>query len=519
MPDPTNRYRTLFICLALTVVILIAYWQVHSHSFIDFDDPLYVTENPNVRAGLTWQGMKWAFAASHAYNWHPLTWMSHMLDCQLFGLDPAGHHLTNVLLHIANSVLLLLVLTVATGRFWQGAFVAGLFALHPLHVESVAWVSERKDVLSTFFWLLTMWFYIRYARRPRPGAYLPVMLVFALGLMAKQMLVTLPFVLLLMDYWPLQRFPVPPKSRQRQQNGFRSASFGHCCLEKIPLLCLSLIASIIVYLIQNKVALVKSAAVIPLGYRLGNALVAYAEYIFKMFYPVRLGVLYPHPERNLPLWQVLIAACVLLCVSAGVVRLARTRRWLLVGWLWYLGTLVPVIGLVQVGLQAMADRYTYVPLIGLFIIVAWGAAELLSRWKHARIAAMAGSLAVLSVLTVLTYLQVRYWQNSITLYEHTVAVTRNNDVMHYNLGQLLLQGGKIEPAIEHFRQAVIIRPDQPTVHQNLGVLLMRQGKNDEAIEQFRQVLKYRPDDKAAQQQLRILLSEQQKAQPSNSGPT
>jgi protein O-mannosyl-transferase len=515
MSKPANKCWTLLVCFLLAVAIVAAYGQVRSHSFIDFDDPLYVTRNPSVQSGLTWQGIKWAFTTNQAYNWHPLTWMSHMLDCELFGLNPAGHHATSVLLHAINSVLLLLVLAAATDCFWASAFVAGLFALHPLHVESVAWASERKDVLSTLFWLLTMAFYVRYARRPRFATYVPVALAMALGLMAKQMLVTLPLALLLMDYWPLQRFPVGDK-KHRQQGRFAGASFGDCCLEKIPLLGLSLAGSLVVYLVQDQAALVRAS--IPLGYRLGNALVAYAEYILKMCYPLGLGILYPHPERHLPLWQALVATCVLMCLSVAVIRLARSRRWLLVGWLWYLGTLIPVIGLIQVGLQAMADRYTYIPLIGPFIVIAWGSAELLSNRKHARAMAVAGSSIVLLVLAALTYRQVGYWQNSITLFEHTVAVTRNNDLLHYNLGQLLADEGKIEPAIEHFRQAVLIKPDQPTIHGKLGVLLMKQGRNNEAIEEFRQTLRYRRDDKDAQKQLSILLSRQKGSQPPANGP-
>jgi hypothetical protein len=515
MPDYKNKSRMLFISLALVLVTVITYWQIYRCGFIDFDDPLYVTENKIVQDGLTWQGIKWAFTTSHAYNWHPLTWLSHMLDCQLFGLNPAGHHLTNVLLHIANTILLFIVLATATGQFWQAAFVAGLFALHPLHVESVAWISERKDVLSTFFWLLTIGFYIRYAHKPRLIAYLPVIFAFALGLMAKQMLVTLPFVLLLMDYWPLQRFPEYRQSRRQRQKQLSYAPLFHCCMEKTPLLCLSIRASIIVYRIQDKVALVKSASSIPLSYRIGNALASYAEYILKMLYPIHLGILYPHPERNLPIGQVIIAACILLSLSVIIIYLSHTRRWLLVGWLWYLGTLVPVIGIAQVGLQAMADRYTYIPLVGIFIIVVYGAAELLSKLKCAKIAAIAGSAIVLSALSLCTHSQLRYWQNSIMLYEHTVAVTKNNDIMHYNLGRLLLDDGKIEQAIEHFRQSVTIKPDQPKIHKNLGILLMQQGRNNEAIEEFRRVLKYQPDDKTAQQQLQILLSEREKTPASN----
>ena len=430
-----------------------------------------------------------------------------MLDCRLFGLNPAGHHFTNLLFHIANTLLLFLVLARMTAALWPSAFVAALFALHPLHVESVAWVSERKDVLSTFFWLLTMWFYVRYTERPRFAAYLPVMLALALGLMAKQMLVTLPFVLLLLDYWPLGRFPQVPRKSRRRKGASPATSFSHCFVEKIPLLILSAVASLIVLLVQSRVALVKSASLIPIRYRLANALVTYAKYMSKMFWPARLGILYPHPGANLPLWQILLAACVLLCLSVAAVKARRSHRWLIVGWLWYLGTLVPVIGLVQVGHQAMADRYTYVPLIGLFVITAWTAAELLAKQKYRSVILAAGAATTLSALAVLTGLQLRHWQNSVTLFKHTVAVTANNDILHYNLGALFAQAGNIDEAIKHWTEALRIEPAQPTIHKNLAILLTQQGKTDLAIEHYRLALKYKPNDPAAQQGLRMLLAE------------
>jgi len=519
MDDQTKRYRLLAVCVSLAITTLVVYWQVRSHDFIDFDDDHYVTKNEDVQAGLTWQGVKWAFAATHAWNWHPLTWLSHMLDCELYGLNPAGHHLTSVMFHIANTLLLFLVFRHMTGHFWRSTFIAGLFALHPLHVESVAWVSERKDVLSSLFWLLTMWFYIRYAERLRFAAYLPVVVSLGLGLMAKQMLVTLPFILLLLDYWPLQRFPRPSQKKRERKARFAPASLAQCFMEKVPLLVLSAIGSLIIYLIQDKVALVKSATLIPTHYRLGNALVSYARYTVKMFYPLNLGILYPHPERNLRLWHVLVAVCLLLTITAVAIRLRRSRRWLFVGWFWYLGTLVPVIGLVQVGLQAMADRYTYVPLIGLSVVVTYGAAEILEKQKFRNVALATAAAIVLSALSTLTFLQLRHWKNSITLYEHTVAVTKDNDVLHYNLGQLFLAQDRTDDAIEHFREAVRIRPEQHTIHNNLGILLTRQGKIDLAIYHFQQVLKYRPDDAAVQQALRDLLARRNKSPTRKTGET
>ncbi len=513
----SNKYYVPLVCIALAFINLAVYVQVLSHDFIDFDDDLYVTKNTNVQSGLTLKGIEWAFTTNQAYNWHPLTWISHMLDCQFYGLNSAGHHFTNVIFHIANTLLLFLVFKRMTGNLWQSAFVAALFALHPLHVESVAWVSERKDVLSTFFLLLTIWFYIRYTHYRRRADYLLVMLALSLGLMAKQMLVTLPFVLLLLDYWPLQRFTWPLKQKNNKDTS-TTTSLSRCFVEKLPLLALSFIASLIVLYVQSKATLVRSTVQIPIAFRITNAILAYTKYIIEMFLPVHLGILYPYPETNLPPWQVLTAGLLLLCITVIALRLSRNRRWLIVGWLWYLGTLVPVIGLVQVGLQAMADRYTYVPSIGIFIIVAWGAAELIAKLKYKKIIFAAGAGTVLLVLSVLAGLQLSHWKNSITLFEHTAAVTANNDIMHYNLGCLLLQQGKTDEAIKHWLQAVRIRPSQPTIHYNLAVLFAQQGKIEQAIQHYYEVLKYRPNDTDAYNNLKTLLTVKEKSAAEDKTP-
>jgi tetratricopeptide (TPR) repeat protein len=494
------KYIPLLICLAIVLATVAVYHPVRNNDFIDFDDPQYVVENKNIQNGLTPEAIKWAFTTTHAYNWHPVTWLSHLLDCRLFGLNPAGHHLTSVVFHMANALLLFAVLRRMTGATWRSAFVAALFALHPLHVESVAWVSERKDVLSTFFWLLTMWFYVGYTRQPKPVAYLLVVAAFALGLMAKQMLVTLPLVLLLLDYWPLGRFAGWQKNSQVEN------TFGRCFAEKLPLLALSAAASIIVLYVQSKAALVRSVHQIPIGFRFANALLAYVRYIGKMFWPVNLGILYPYPLTEPPLWRFAAAGLLLLGVTAAVFRFSRNRRWLVVGWLWYLGTLVPVIGMVQVGLQAMADRYSYVPLIGLFIIIAWAAPELTERLRYREIVLTVSAVAVLAVLSVLACRQVSFWKDSITLFAHTVAVTKGNDIMHYNLGRLLLDRGDTEGAIYHWAEAVRIKPDQPTIHKNLAVLFIRQGDTDRAIYHYRQALIYRPDDAFTRDELQKLLN-------------
>ena len=503
MGQPPDRYLPALICLGLVLATAAVYWHVQNNNFIDFDDPLYVTENRNIQAGLTSDAIKWAFTTSHAYNWHPVTWLSHILDFRLFGLNPRGHHLTNLIFHVANTLLLFLVLRLMTNTLWRSAFVAALFALHPLHVESVAWVSERKDVLSTFFWLLTIWFYIRYTRIPKFNTYFPVMAVFAVGLMAKQMLVTLPFVLLLLDYWPLDRFVLPQKERKNKISSTKK-TFYYCLLEKLPLLVLSFSACLIVLYVQSKAALVRSQ--IPVINRLGNVIMAYIEYILKMFYPVHLGILYPYPLTGPVLWKVAAGGGLLLCITIAVLRFSKNRRWLVVGWFWFVGTLVPVIGIVQVGLQAIADRYTYVPLIGLFIILAWATPELTEKLRYQKAILAVSALVILSSLSVLTYKQVFRWKDSITLFEYTAAVTEDNDIMHYSLGRLLLARGDVEQTIFHWTEALRIKPDQPTIHKQLAVLFTQRGDIDGAIDHYREVLKYRPDDAFSRNNLQKLLA-------------
>ena len=510
MDKTHNKRWTVCICLALALSTAGVYWQVHDHGFIDFDDDLYVTQNPTVQKGLTWEGVKWAFTTNQAWNWHPLVWLTHMLDCELFGLDAGGHHLANVFYHIVNSVLLFLVFKRMTGNLWCSAFVAGLFALHPLHVESVAWASERKDTLSTLFWLLTMWFYIRYTERPRAASYVPVAISLGLGLMAKQMLVTLPLVLLLLDYWPLRRFDLErrseePRKRRARTSRRETPAFYRCFAEKLPLLALSAIASLMIYIVQLNATLVKTSAEIPLAYRLGNIPVAYAKYMGKMFVPTHLGILYPHPERNLQLWEVLAAGLLVVVICVVVIRFGRKYRWLMVGWFWYLGTLVPVIGLIQVGLQQMPDRYTYVPLIGLFIILSWGPAELLGKLRFAKPALAVGGIAVISICSMMTWRQLSYWKDHVALYKHTVAVTKNNDILYYSLGFVLQREGRIDEAIYHWTQAVTIKPDQPTIHKQLAILLTREGKLDLAIEHYRHSLKYKPYDVEVRKNMNTLL--------------
>jgi tetratricopeptide (TPR) repeat protein len=502
-----NRYSAAFVYVVLLLVTFTVYWPVRNHDFVIFDDEIYVSQNPHVQAGLTATDVRWVFTHRYASFWHPLTMLSHMLDCELFGLNPAGHHLTNLVLHAANTLLLFLVLKSMTGAFWQSVFVAAAFALHPLHVESVAWVSERKDVLSTLLWLLTMAAYVRYVRNSDAKWYVVTLLLFASGLMAKPMLVTLPFILLLLDYWPLNRLT------------------RYTIFEKLPFFILSAISSVIAFLAQKSED--SLSLTLPLGIRIANALVSYLSYIEKMIWPAGLAVFYPHPGKNLAIKQAVVAFALLLSITIWIVSLARLRRYLLVGWLWYLGTLVPVIGLVQVGSFAMADRYSYIPLTGLFIIIAWGVSELVSKWRYQKIVIGISMLAVLSAMAVCTRLQLRYWRDSTVLCERAIAATGdnfvayyglgitlckqnkldegmrylaeslrirpNNYIPHYNIGLALTRQGRLDEAVSHYQQALQIKPDAHEVHNNLGVILIMRGRFDEAVAHFRQALQVKPD--------------------------
>jgi tetratricopeptide (TPR) repeat protein len=514
--------QVLFICLLLALVTVGVYWPVAKQGFINFDDPDYVSSNPRVQAGLTMESIRWAFTSSFSSNWHPLTWLSHMLDCQLYGLRPAGHHITNLLFHIANSLLLFGLLRRLTGVIWPSAFAAALFALHPLHVESVAWVSERKDVLSAFFFILTVWAYARYAevqslkskvqsrgeevQGPKSNVqsqgtrntqhatrfYLLSLFFFALGLMSKPMLVTLPFVLLLLDYWPLGRFPLssvnaPPSTPARPSTLLRLVG------EKIPFFVLAALSCVVTFLVQQASGAMPALAKSPLDLRLANALVAYARYLGKTFWPSKLAVFYPYSALNLDSWQVVVAAVLLLTVTVTVVLMGRRRPYLPVGWLWFLGMLVPVIGLVQVGKQSWADRYTYLPHIGLFLIIAWGASALIARWKWPRLIPAVAAGLVLAACGLATSQQLSYWRNTKTLFQHAVAVTSGNFVAYTVVGNALIEEGKLPEAIEECRKALEISPEYPEAHNTLGNILAKQEKYDEAIADYRAAVRADPN--------------------------
>jgi len=510
----TQNKQILLIYFFLTVTTWISFQQVGSNGFVNLDDPEYITENGHIQNGITIEGLRWAFTTGHAANWHPLTWISHMLDIQFFGLNPSGHHLMNLLFHVANVLLLFFVLNRMTGALWQSAFVAALFALHPLHVESVAWIAERKDVLSTFFWMLTLVAYGYYAGNPRLRNYLPLVVFFALGLMAKPMLVTLPFVLLLLDYWPLGRFEqeqpavasqtvkgslvstgrkkgkagkhapkIAAEVQELPNRKFQWASVRPLVLEKIPLFGLTALACAATYLAQRKAGAIITTESYAPGMRIANGLVSYFIYVIKTILPDNLAVFYPHPGLR-PLGQVLGAVLFLIAVTFGVIRAARRFPYLPVGWLWFAGMLVPVIGLVQVGAQAMADRYMYIPSIGLFIMAAWGIPETCKKRRYGKEALAVCSTLCLLWFFILTRTQVGYWRDSIALFDHTLNVTRNNFYIRNNRGHSLAMLGNQAEAIEDFDRAIEINPDYAEAYNNRGIVYNAMGKHTRAVEDF-----------------------------------
>ena len=490
----THKTHLLVISLLLAIGTFAAFRPVTGCRFVNYDDPRYL-DVPQVHAGLTISGIKWAFTTTHASNWHPLTWISLMLDRSIYGSHPSGYHVTSLLFHIASAILLFLLLARITGSVWRSGFVAALFAIHPLHVESVAWVAERKDVLSTVLMMLALWAYVLYTEKPTMTRRISAVSAFALGLMAKPMLVTLPFVLVLLDYWPLGRF----KARKKNQPwvGFRLIS------EKLPFFILSGISCVITYVAQHRGGTTASLEQIPTYVRFENSLLSYVGYMWKTVWPAKLAFFYPYSTHVPALWKVFGALIILACISALAIRKAKSHPYLAVGWLWFLGTLVPVIGLVQVGNQAMPDRYTYVPLIGLFIMIAWGVAD------HVRLptSALPALAAVIFIgLGMLTYRQAGVWHDSASLSRHAIAVTRGNYEAYCMLGVVLTDQGKPLEAIEQFAEAIKIKRDSPIIHTGMANALAHLEKYSAAAAEYRKAIRLQPDYPLAHYNLGMMLA-------------
>jgi tetratricopeptide (TPR) repeat protein len=491
---------------ALAVATLAVYGQVISHQFINLDDDLYIRDNPMVIGGLTLKGIAWAFTTSYDTNWHPLTWLSHMVDSQIFGLNAGGHLLVNALIHVSNTLLLFLFLKRLTGASWRSAIVAALFALHPLHVESVAWAIERKDTLSTLFGLLSLLAYARYAEAPSWRRYALVALWLSLGLMAKPMLVTWPFVLLLLDYWPLRRLEWQPADGI----GRFAKAWVPLIREKLPLFCLVAASVVVTYLAQSYAGTLAFVdASFPL--RLSNALASYGKYLLLTVWPSGLAVNYPLSPAGVPAWQLAATVVLLLAITAIAIREARKRPYLITGWLWFLGTLVPVIGLVQVGVgRAMADRYYYIPSIGLFMAIIFGLADLAIAWRLGRVIIAAASAIVLLIMGSLTVLQVSRWRDSETLFGYALSVTSDNLVVQNDLGSALAQQSKYAEAIPHFTEALRLKPNHLHALLNMGLALRKQGKAAEAVGFYQRALMVEPESVRGHWQLGLALAEQGK---------
>jgi tetratricopeptide (TPR) repeat protein len=495
---------------ALVLLTIIAFAPVLKNGFVNYDDPDYVTSNYHVQGGLNWPGAVWAFTTGHASNWHPITWLSHMTDWALFGAEPMGHHISSLVLHIANSLLLFFLLRRISSCTWRAAMVAALFAVHPVHVESVAWISERKDVLSTFFFLITLLMYSRYAvSRSSASAktgdaasrvylfYALALLAFALGLMSKPMLVTGPFVLLLLDVWPLGRVKSDELKAWIQ-------SLTRLTLEKLPFFALSIASCVVTFIVQKRGGSVSIA--LPLGDRLANAIISYVRYLGKILWPTDLSVLYPHPG-HWPLWQAIICAVVLLAISGFVWRAGLRRPYLPVGWAWFVGTLIPVIGVIQVGIQSMADRYTYIPAIGVFVCLVWGVAEWFSKIPSGPKVLGWASAVVLVVCTLQTNRQAAYWHDSETLFKRAVLVTKGNYLAYNNIGYYLANLGRTAEALENYKKSLAINPQYEDALNNIGFILAGQGKHSEALGYYQAALRSRPEQPEVHNNLGNALSE------------
>jgi tetratricopeptide (TPR) repeat protein len=476
----------------------VVFAQTFHFDFVNYDDPTYVYQNTRITSGINLSNVAWAFTHVHSENWHPLTTITHMLDCQVHGLNAGWHHFTNVLLHFLAVVLLFVALERMTSALWRSAFVSAVFAVHPLHVESVAWIAERKDVLSALFFMLTLLAYLRYTRAPSIGRYLTVAIVFALGLMSKPMLVTLPFVLLLLDYWPLGRFKAHKSNTDRQM--------VRLILEKIPLIVLSAISSLATFLAQR--GAIGWTEQLPMSERVTNALVAYVVYIQQMFWPTGLAVFYPHPENRVPVWEISLALIILVGITAAAFVFRKKAPYFVTGWLWYLGMLVPVIGVLQVGWQGHADRYTYLPQLGLYIAVTWAITDLTRSWRFQRVGLGAAAVLIAGALSWRAWLQTSYWRDSETLFTHALAVTSNNDVALNNLGIIFLDKGQLDDAISKLQAAIDLRPENAPAHDNLAKALLKKGQVAEAMVHYRKFLELEPASVEARNTLGTVLIQQ-----------
>jgi tetratricopeptide (TPR) repeat protein len=484
----TTQWSRFILVAGLALMTIVVYWQVFYSDFVNFDDLIYVAENDYVNTGLNWPNIHWAFTPGRVAYWHPLTWLSHMLDCELYGLHPGLHHITNLIIHIANVLLVFAILRRLTGAAWKAWFVAAVFAVHPLNVDSVAWIAERKNILSTFFWLLVILSYSEYAKRGGLGWYLVTLFLFVLGLMAKPMLIVLPFVMILLDYWPLGRLKLGAASETQGREGI-----NRLVLEKVPFFILSGIFVYISSLSLRRLGIIVSTDRVPMKIRVANALVSYVKYVEKVFWPRGLAVYYPFP-KSVPMWQSIGALLLLVLTSFVLIWVLRKRRYSTVGWLWYLGTLVPVIGLAQAGLwPAMADRWAYVPLLGIFIIIAWGAGDLAVRYNLRKFIPALG-MAWLAVLMVCSRVQVGYWQDGYTLFTRALEVTEKNSVAHLNLANTLLKKKKVDEAITAYKRIIELYGDSVDVYYNLAWAFQSLGNLDEAVSYYRKALQIKPND-------------------------
>ncbi len=501
MKQHSGRYnpKSIVIYLIIIFAVLAVYWKTGNFDFINFDDGEYVYDNPRVPEGLSWDSIQWAFGFSKealVFYWHPLTWISLMLDTHFFGINPGIHHLINVVFHAINSILLFIIFKQMTGSLWKSVFLALLFAVHPINVESVAWISERKNVLSTFFWLLTMLTYTHYALKPSLKKRIPMLIFFILGLLSKPMLVTLPFVFLLLDVWPLRRlqwFDAGNSDPREHLPEFRKATFGQLILEKLPLFILSFSSIGISVFSVHSTSQILPENMISFPLRISNAIVIYIKYIINLVWPHDMAVFYPFPQ-HIPAWQIVGAATLLIAITLSVIVFLKKAPYFSVGWFWYLGTLFPIIGIFQSGKwPEMADRWAYVPAIGLYLIVAWGASAVFDKYRIPRNIRIFGATAIIIILAVCTGRQVEHWKNSKTLFQHTVEVTENNSVAHFNLGAALSKEENFTQALTHYTQALLLEPSNSKIYSNMGTALARTGKIDEAIIAFKKAILLSPD--------------------------